>query len=68
MNLIEAIQSEYLKESVPSFQVGDTVKVHVKVVEGKRERIQIFEGIVIKTKRTNRRNFYSKKNLLRHRR
>ncbi len=48
MNLIEAIQSEYLKESVPSFQVGDTVKVHVKVVEGKRERIQIFEGIVIK--------------------
>lgn len=48
MNLIEAIENEYLKESVPSFNVGDTVKVHVKVVEGKRERIQIFEGIVIK--------------------
>jgi large subunit ribosomal protein L19 len=48
MDLIKAIESDYLKDNVSNFNVGDTVKVHVKVVEGKRERIQIFEGIVIK--------------------
>ena len=45
--IIEAINQENLKESVPSFNVGDTVKVSVKVIEGTRERIQIFEGICI---------------------
>ncbi|NMC55696.1 MAG: 50S ribosomal protein L19 [Eubacteriaceae bacterium] len=48
MNLIKAIENDYLKDNIEKFNVGDTVKVHVKVVEGKRERIQIFEGIVIK--------------------
>ncbi len=48
MDVIKTIESQYLKNEVPAFNVGDTVKVHVKVVEGKRERIQIFEGIVIK--------------------
>lgn len=45
--IIEAINKESLKESVPSFNVGDTVKVSVKVIEGTRERIQAYEGIVI---------------------
>ena len=45
--IIEAINQENLKESVPSFNVGDTVKVSVKVIEGTRERIQAFEGICI---------------------
>jgi large subunit ribosomal protein L19 len=48
MDLIKAIESDYLKDTISNFSIGDTVKVHVKVVEGKRERIQIFEGIVIK--------------------
>lgn len=47
-NIIKQIETEQLKANVPAFNVGDTVKVHLKVTEGKRERIQIFEGIVIK--------------------
>ncbi|TLS37345.1 50S ribosomal protein L19 [Pseudalkalibacillus caeni] len=46
--LIEDITKEQLKSDLPSFRPGDTVKVHVKVVEGTRERIQVFEGVVIK--------------------
>ncbi len=48
MDIIKKIEQENMKEQVPQFNVGDTVKVHVKVVEGKRERIQIFEGVVMK--------------------
>lgn len=47
MNLIESIEQEYLKKEVPQFDVGDTVKVFVKVVEGDKERLQAYEGIVI---------------------
>ena len=47
MNIIEQIEKENLKSSVPSFNVGDTVKVSFKVIEGIKERIQAFEGIVI---------------------
>lgn len=49
-NVIEAINRENLKETVPQFNVGDTVKVMVKVIEGDRERLQAFEGIVIAKK------------------
>ncbi|MCL1804187.1 MAG: 50S ribosomal protein L19 [Eubacteriaceae bacterium] len=48
MDLIKAIEEEYLRTDLPDFRVGDTVRVSVKVVEGKRERIQVFEGVVIK--------------------
>lgn len=48
MDLLKMVEAENLRSDVPEFHVGDTVKVHVKVVEGKRERIQIFEGIVLK--------------------
>ena len=48
--IIEAIDRESLKENVPAFNVGDTVKVSVKVIEGTRERIQGFEGVVIAKK------------------
>jgi large subunit ribosomal protein L19 len=48
MELINQLEKEYLKEQVPDFSPGDTVRVHFKVVEGTRERIQIFEGVVIK--------------------
>ena len=46
--LIKAIEAAQVKSDVPNFGPGDTVKVHVKIVEGKRERIQVFEGLVIK--------------------
>ncbi|WP_027339984.1 50S ribosomal protein L19 [Halonatronum saccharophilum] len=50
MDLIKAIEQDQLKEEVPSFGPGDTLKVHVKVQEGGKERIQVFQGIVIKKK------------------
>ena len=48
MDLIKMVESQQLKTDVPEFNVGDTVRVHVKVKEGNRERIQVFEGIVLK--------------------
>ena len=48
MNMIKAIEAEQMKENITPFNVGDTIKVHLKVKEGKRERIQIFEGLVMK--------------------
>ncbi len=50
MNIIESIEQEYMKKEIPQFNVGDTVKVYVKVVEGNRERLQAFEGIAIARK------------------
>ena len=47
MDLIKSIESDYLKEDLPSFNSGDSVKVNVKVSEGNRERIQTFEGVII---------------------
>jgi large subunit ribosomal protein L19 len=44
--LIRSIESEQFKEDIPQFGAGDTVRVHAKVVEGSRERIQMFEGVV----------------------
>lgn len=48
MDLIKALEQEQLKESLTEFNVGDTVKVHYRIKEGNRERIQVFEGTVIK--------------------
>lgn len=50
MNIMDVLEKEQLKQDVPAFNIGDTVKVSVKVVEGNKERIQVFEGIVIKRK------------------
>jgi large subunit ribosomal protein L19 len=47
MNTIDRIESEQLRKDLPAFKPGDTVKVHVRVVEGDKERIQVFEGTVI---------------------
>jgi large subunit ribosomal protein L19 len=47
MDIIKKIEQEQLKEDVASFNVGDTIKVHCRVVEGGKERVQIFAGIVI---------------------
>lgn len=48
MNIVQAITQDQLRKDLPSFRPGDTLKVHVKVVEGSRERIQLFEGVVIR--------------------
>lgn len=47
MNIISVLEQEQLRDDIPAFRPGDTVKVYVKVVEGNRERVQIFEGVVI---------------------
>ena len=47
MDLINNIESKYLKDNLPDIKSGDTVKVNVKVIEGNRERIQTFEGVII---------------------
>ncbi len=50
MNPIEAIEREQLRDDIPVFKAGDSVRVHVKVVEGEKERIQVFAGVVISKK------------------
>ena len=50
MNIIDRITAKQMRTDLPEFRVGDTVRVDVKIVEGKRERIQAFEGIVISRK------------------
>lgn len=48
MNILQAITQDQLRHDIPSFRPGDTLKVYVKVIEGSRERIQLFEGVAIK--------------------
>lgn len=59
MTLIEALERENLKPEIPEFNVGDTVKVYNKIVEGTRERIQVFEGIVISRKNSSVRETFT---------
>ena len=47
MNTVDQIEAAYLRDDIPDFAPGDTVRVHVRVIEGGRERVQIFEGVVI---------------------
>jgi large subunit ribosomal protein L19 len=47
MNDLQALETAYVRDDIPEFRAGDTVKVHVRVVEGGRERVQIFEGVVL---------------------
>ncbi len=62
MDLIKSFENEQLKSEVTPFNVGDTVKVHVKIKEGSRERIQVFEGIVLKRQGgSNRETFTVRK-------
>jgi len=53
MNIIEALEKEQMRIDVPQFKPGDTVKVHVKIKEGEKERIQVFQGVVIRKRRGN---------------
>ena len=59
MTLIQALERENLKPEVPEFDVGDTVKVYNKIVEGDKERIQVFEGVVISRKNSSVRETFT---------
>jgi large subunit ribosomal protein L19 len=62
MNPIDVIETEQLRKDVPLFKPGDTVRVHVRVVEGDKERLQVFEGTVIKRRGgANRETFTVRK-------
>ena len=50
MDLVKALSSQYMKAELPEMKVGDTVRVHVRIKEGARERIQVFEGTIIARK------------------
>ncbi|WP_045211950.1 50S ribosomal protein L19 [Desulfonatronovibrio magnus] len=51
MNIMQKIQREQLRMDIPKFKAGDTVKVHVRIIEGEKERVQVFQGIVLRVKR-----------------
>ncbi|MBL7204152.1 MAG: 50S ribosomal protein L19 [Desulfobacteraceae bacterium] len=53
MNVIEALEKEQMRGDIPEFRPGDTVKVHVKIKEGEKERIQVFQGVVIRKRKGN---------------
>ena len=59
MNVIQALEQEQLRQDIPEFKAGDSVRVHVKVVEGTRERIQLFEGVVISRSGTGVRETFT---------
>jgi len=62
MNVVDSIEREQLKAGIPNFKPGDTVRVHVKVIEGEKERIQVFEGVVLrKSGGANRESFTVRK-------
>ena len=53
MNIIDKIDQEQMRFDHPDFRPGDTVKVHIRIIEGNKERVQVFQGVVIKRKRGN---------------
>ncbi len=63
MNLIDIIEKENLKANVPEFDIGDTVRVSVKIIEGNKERIQVFEGVVIARKNGSVRESFTVRRL-----
>ena len=59
MNIIEVLEKEQLRSDIPQFTPGDTVRVHARIVEGTRERIQVFEGVVIARQGTGVRETFT---------
>ena len=53
MNIIERIDLEQMRFDMPDFRPGDTVKVHIRIIEGNKERVQVYQGVVIRRKRGN---------------
>ena len=63
MDLMKALTSQYMKEELPQMNVGDTVRVHVKIKEGARERVQVFEGTIIARKHGRAKLYYLRNRL-----
>lgn len=59
MNPLEVVEREQLRMDLPEFKVGDTIRVHVKIIEGEKERIQPFEGVVIRKKKGGIRSTFT---------
>jgi large subunit ribosomal protein L19 len=59
MNPMELVEREQLRTDLPDFRVGDTVRVHVKIIEGEKERVQLFEGVVIRKKKGGIRSTFT---------
>ena len=59
MSVIESLERMQLRDDVPDFKSGDTVKVHFRVIEGQRQRVQVFEGIVIKRQGSTSRETFT---------
>jgi large subunit ribosomal protein L19 len=59
MNALESLEKEHLRMDFPDFKPGDTVKVNFKIQEGEKERIQVFEGVVIRRRRGNTRSTFT---------
>jgi len=57
--IIEAVESEFLNKQIPEFRAGDTVRVNFRIVEGNKERIQAFEGLVIRIKKAGSRSTFT---------
>ena len=51
MNILDKIDQEQMRFDLPEFRPGDTIKVHIRIIEGNKERVQVFQGVVIKRKR-----------------
>ncbi|MCL6582335.1 MAG: 50S ribosomal protein L19 [bacterium] len=58
-NILNTLEQEQLKKDLPDFGPGDTLRVHLKLIEGDRERIQVFEGVVIRLRRGNIRSTFT---------
>jgi len=59
MNPLEVVEREQLRTDLPDFRIGDTVRVHVKIIEGEKERVQPFEGVVIRRKKGGIRSTFT---------
>lgn len=59
MNVIDTIERQQLKDKLPAFRPGDTLRVHVRIVEGDKERIQVFEGVCIRRSGTSNRESFT---------
>ncbi len=59
MNIMEMIEKEQMRGDIPGFKTGDTVKVYVRIIEGQKQRIQAFEGVVIRKRQGNSRSNFT---------
>jgi large subunit ribosomal protein L19 len=59
MNVIEMLEKEQMRGDIPDFQSGDTVRVNVRIIEGQKQRIQAFEGVVIRKRRGDSRSSFT---------